>query len=289
MTDYSIKDLEQLTGVMAHTIRIWEKRYQIVNPKRTKTNIRYYSDEDLKKLINAAFLNKRGYKISKIAQLTNEQLKSEIGQLTMPESDMQAWVESFTVAMIDLDEGKLEELYLQAAKRYTFEAIALTIFYPLLERIGVMWQIEKIIPAHEHLVSHFIRNKIIAATAALPAPSGNAKQAYILFLQEEEFHEIGLLFANYIIKKKGLKTIYLGQSVPFSDLLSVAKSYPNANFISFFTHHKTAMKLTDFANNFIKHLPNRQLLAMGNCANELIDFKQVTVINNMDTLNKQLI
>jgi DNA-binding transcriptional MerR regulator len=289
MSSYSIKDLEQLTGVMAHTIRIWEKRYQVVTPKRTETNIRYYSDEDLKKLINTSFLNKRGYKISKIAQLSNEQLKSEIAQLTMPQSDTEAWVESFTIAMIDLDESHLEELYQQAAKRYTFEAIALTIFYPLLERIGVMWQIDKIIPAHEHLVSHFIRNKIIAATAALPYPSNNTPRAFILFLQEDEYHEIGLLFANYMVKKKGIKTIYLGQSVPFTDLLSVAKSYPKANFISFFTHHKKQMKLSDFATQFCKHLPNSQLLAMGCYAHEFTEFKQIAVVNNMDELTKQLV
>lgn len=288
MLGYSIKDLEQLTGVMAHTIRIWEKRYQIVTPKRTNTNIRYYSDEDLKKLINTAFLNKRGYKISKIAQLSNEELKSEIDQLTMPKSDMEAWVESFTVAIIDLDEIKLEELYAQAAKRYTFETIVLTIFYPLLERIGVMWQIEKIMPAHEHIVSHFIRNKIIAATAGLTIPINEKKQSFILFLQENEYHEIGLLFANYLLKLNGVKTIYLGQSVPFSDLLSVSKSYPNANFLSFFTHHNTAIKLSDFAEQFCKHLPKKSLIALGSIASELKAIKQVSVVNNIDELKKLL-
>lgn len=268
MTRYSIKELEKLTGILAHTIRIWEKRYRIVNPNRTKSNIRYYSDEDLKRLLNCAFLTRRGYKISKIAELNNVDIEKEIEQLTETPVDTEAWLTRFSNATISLNDKELETLYQQATQRFDFETIATGIFYPLLEQIGLMWQLNKIMPAHEHLVAHFIRNKIIAATEAIDSIADGVK-TFLLFLPEGEYHEIGLLYANYLLRKNNCRVIYFGQSVPFKDLISIEKNYPNAHFLSFFTQKNTVLSPRDFITAFQDQFPGKTLYILGQATSDI--------------------
>ncbi len=223
MGQYSIKELEKLSGIKAHTIRIWEKRHRIINPTRTSTNIRLYSDNDLKKIINVAIVNNAGVKISHIARLSSDELNRMVGQESEKSIEV-APIDQMIVAMVDLDEPAFEKLLAKLAVKMGFENLIVKVVYPFLEKIGILWQTGNITPSQEHFISNLIRQKIIVAIDGLPYPSSSAAKA-LLFLPENEYHEIGLLFYHYLARKSGLRTIYLGQSVPYGDLKQIVESH----------------------------------------------------------------
>src|SRR6185436_6119767 len=197
MGKYSIKELEQLSGIKAHTIRIWEKRYTIINPERTATNIRFYSDENLKKIINVSLLNNHGFKISKIADMSLTEISDKILVLSEAKTEAHIYIDQLVVSMVDLDEEKFEKILNKLIDKFGFERSITEVVYPFMEKIGVLWQTGTITPAHEHFISNLIRQKLITSIASLPIPSNKSKKA-ILFLPEGELHEIGLLFYHYI-------------------------------------------------------------------------------------------
>lgn len=220
MGKYSIKELEKLSGIKAHTIRIWEKRYNIIDPQRTATNVRFYSDSDLKKIINVSLLNTSGLKISTIANLSEEELHLKVRDISKNENQSNLHIDQLVTAMIDLEEEKFEKELTDIELKIGFEKTILEIVYPFLSKIGILWQTGSITPAHEHFISNLIRQKIIVSIAALPIPPKSAVRI-VLFLPENELHEIALLFYHYIARKYGFRTYYLGQSVPHDDLKSV--------------------------------------------------------------------
>jgi len=215
---YSIRDLERLSGVKAHTIRIWEKRYGIIKPERTDTNIRYYSNEDLRHLLNISVLNNHGYKISVISEMSDAEVARRLSDLQVVKQDKDNYQENLLLSMIELNEAQFNKTFLSAVMNRGFEKTVVSVIFPFFERIGVMWQTGAINPAQEHFISNIIRQKIIAATDALNViPDVNA-QTVLLFLPEGELHELGLLFYNYAFRVRGYKAIYLGQSVPLESL-----------------------------------------------------------------------
>ena len=220
MGKYSIKELEKLSGIKAHTIRIWEKRHKIIDPSRTATNIRFYSDDDLKKIINVSLLNNNGLKISRIAEMTPDQISAKILEISQLKNDLDIHIDQLVIAMIQMDEEAFEKILGSLILRHGFEKTITEIVYPFLEKIGILWQTRNITPAHEHFISNLIRQKVIVAIDSLPIPSRDSKKI-LLFLPEGEMHEIGLLFFHYLTRKSGLRTYYLGQSTPHSDLISV--------------------------------------------------------------------
>jgi DNA-binding transcriptional MerR regulator len=224
MGQYSIKELEQLSGIKAHTIRIWEKRYAFIKPQRTNNNIRYYSDDDLKKTINIALLNSRGFKISSLVGMSEAEITQKVLEISQTNSDNSVHVNELTVAMVSLDEEKFETTLSGFFLRYNFEQTVTEIVYPFLEKIGILWQTNNITPAQEHFISNLIRQKIIVGIDGLPLQPASRKKA-LLFLPENELHEIGLLFSHYIMRKSGYKTVYLGQAVPHKDLHSIYITY----------------------------------------------------------------
>lgn len=242
MGKYSIKDIEKLSGIKAHTIRIWEKRHNVIEPKRTLSNIRYYDDYDLKRVLNISILNNNGLKISTIAQMSDEELHEKVVQLSRDNNATESNVDRMIVCMIELDEQTLEKLFSEFIMRFGFEDTVIKIVYPFLKKIGVLWQTGNISPAHEHFISNIVRQKIIVAIDALPAPDEN-QDKLLLYLPDGELHELGLLFFHYIAKKNGLKTIYLGQSVPYEDLLAVDKVH-NPDFI--FTSYTSPISPKEF-------------------------------------------
>ncbi|MCG8321751.1 MAG: MerR family transcriptional regulator [Cytophagales bacterium] len=242
MGKYSIKDIEKLSGIKAHTIRIWEKRHNVIEPKRTLSNIRYYDDYDLKRVLNISILNNNGLKISTIAQMSDEELHEKVVQLSRDNNATESNVDRMIVCMIELDEQTLEKLFSEFIMRFGFEDTVIKIVYPFLKKIGVLWQTGNISPAHEHFISNIVRQKIIVAIDALPAPDEN-QDKLLLYLPDGELHELGLLFFHYIAKKNGLKTIYLGQSVPYEDLLAVDKAH-NPDFI--FTSYTSPISPKEF-------------------------------------------
>ncbi len=223
MAQYSIKDLENFTGVKAHTIRIWEKRYSLVEPKRTCTNIRFYDDEDLKKLLNVSILNRHGFKISNIVNLSDEIINEKILNLAQTQNDAESQIESLVVAMIDMDEAKFEKVFNTAVINLGFEEAILRIMYPFFEKIGVLWQIGTINPAQEHFISNLLRQKLIVAIDGIADNLNGHTKSFLLFLPEGEFHELGLIFYHYLIKKNQHKVYYLGETVPFDGLVEISK------------------------------------------------------------------
>ena len=224
MAVYSIKDLEKLSGIKAHTIRMWEKRYNLIDPHRTNTNIRYYTDQELKKILNVAVLNRQGIKISNIARLNDLELKEEIIRITKTTHSEDTLVDSMVVAMIDLDEYKLEGIIDKSISRNGFKSTVTEVLYPFLDKVGILWQSDDINPAQEHFVSNLIRQKIIAFTGQLPNSYNPNAKKFLLLLPEGEWHEIALLFAQYLLKEANHNVIYLGQSVPYSDILATGAS-----------------------------------------------------------------
>jgi DNA-binding transcriptional MerR regulator len=252
MGQYSIKELEQLSGIKAHTIRIWEKRHKIIEPSRTSTNIRYYSDLDLKKLINVSLLNTFGIKISKIAHMSLEDMNKKVLEISELQNDKGVHIDQLVIAMIDMEEELFEKILNNLILRFGFEKTITEIVYPFLEKIGILWQTQNITPAHEHFISNLIRQKIIVAIDGLPIPPKSAVKI-LIFLPEGEMHELGLLFYHFLIRKAGYRTYYLGQNVPHDDLVSVYKVHQPVVMLTSITSKLSIpieMYLERLANDF---------------------------------------
>jgi MerR family transcriptional regulator, light-induced transcriptional regulator len=252
MGQYSIKELEQLSGIKAHTIRIWEKRHKIIEPSRTATNIRYYSDLDLKKIINVSLLNTYGIKISKIADMSLDDVNKKVLEISELQNDKGVHIDQMVIAMIDMEEELFEKILNNLILRFGFEKTITEIIYPFLEKIGILWQTQNITPAHEHFISNLIRQKIVVAIDGLPIPPKNS-QKILLFLPEGEMHELGLLFYHFLIRKSGYRTYYLGQNVPHEDLISVYKVHQPDFMLTSITSNLTISiekYLEQLANDF---------------------------------------
>jgi MerR family transcriptional regulator, light-induced transcriptional regulator len=218
MSHYSIKDLEQLSGIKAHTLRIWEQRYNIMSPSRTDTNIRTYEDADLKLVLNIALLKEHGYKISEIAKFSQDHIHQEVVKVSEQKLNYPDQIHSLTIAMLDLDENRFEKIINTNILRFGFENMMIHIIYPFLSRIGTLWTTGSIGPAQEHFMSNLIRQKLIVAIDGQVVKQTTIQKKYLLYLPEGEMHELGLLFANYIIRARNHQTVYLGQSLPFNEI-----------------------------------------------------------------------
>ncbi|MBK8309976.1 MAG: MerR family transcriptional regulator [Chitinophagaceae bacterium] len=217
MNAFTIKDLENLSGIKAHTIRIWEQRYGFLKPQRTSTNIRFYSSDELKTILNVALLNKYGFKVSHIDKMQPQEIQERILALTDIAAMQERFVNDLLQAMIDLDMDLFEKILANYIIAKGIERTIIQIIFPFLEKIGILWLTGHIIPAQEHLVTNIIRQKIIVAIDKAESPLVADKTA-LLFLPESEYHELGLLFLNFILKNRGIKTIYLGANVPLKDI-----------------------------------------------------------------------
>lgn len=256
MVSYSITDLEKITGIKAHTIRIWEKRYKVFNPKRTATNIRCYTDDDLKRLMNISLLNRYGLRISNIVTMSQEELNQKVIDITENTSSHNMIIEQMIVAMMEFNEDKFEKVLTSALIKSNFEQTVTNVIYPFLERIGILWLVGTITPAQEHFIVNLIRRKMIAAIDGLmETPVKDAKK-FLLFLPADEFHELSLLFYWYNLKKMGHKVIYLGQSLPVDNLRLFTKTQQPDYILTVLT---TALNpeqyeslISTFANDFSK-------------------------------------
>jgi DNA-binding transcriptional MerR regulator len=214
---YTIKDLENLTGVKAHTIRIWEQRYGFLKPQRTGTNIRYYNSEELKKILNIALLNKYGYKISHIDRMSDDDMRVKILSLNQAEAQAERVINELVQHMIDLDLEAFEDVIDRHVQSRGIERSISQIIFPFMERIGMLWLTDHINPAQEHLVTNIIRQKLIVGIeSAVSHIRLNA--TVLLFLPEGEYHELGLLYMHYLLRTRGVRTLYLGANVPVEDI-----------------------------------------------------------------------
>jgi DNA-binding transcriptional MerR regulator len=217
MNSFTIKDLANLSGIKAHTLRIWEQRYNFLKPHRTDTNIRYYSNNELKTILNIALLNKYGFKISHIDKMTDEEVKEKILSLNQLQAQQERIVHDLIQQMVDMDMDAFEQTLDGYISVKGIERTITQIIFPYLEKIGILWVTNHINPAQEHLVSNVIRQKLIAGIEAVKTPLTSSKKV-LLFLPEGEYHELGLLFMYFLLKSKGVATIYIGASVPLKDV-----------------------------------------------------------------------
>lgn len=262
MNDFTIRDLENLSGIKAHTIRIWEQRYSFLRPKRTETNIRYYSNDELKIILNVALLNKYGYKISQIDRMSEPELKQKVLGLNSAEAVQDRVINELIQAMIDLNVEQFEQSLDGFIFTRGIDKTIVQIIFPFLERVGILWMTGHIVPAQEHLVSNIIRQKIIVGIDGIVAHM-KAGKTVLLFLPEGEHHELGLLYMYYLLRGRGVRTLYLGADVPFKDLEFVVRQ-KDPDFV--YTHLTTKPRyfnLDKFVDRFTAQLPGTQLVISG--------------------------
>lgn len=233
---FSIRDLENLSGIKAHTIRIWEKRYNLLSPERTDTNIRTYTLASLQKLLNITLLYHNGYKISKIAKIPERDIPMVVREIVAKNSFKNHTLNAFKLAMVNFDQTIFFNTYNALINEKSFREVFKETFIPLLNELGLLWQTDTISPAHEHFITSLIKQKILLNTEKLQhlKPTKTDK-VFVAYLPENEIHEIGLLYLNYEIVLRGYKCVYLGQTIPMENLLDLMKYFDNVHFISYFT------------------------------------------------------
>ncbi|MCA0153276.1 MerR family transcriptional regulator [Winogradskyella vincentii] len=271
---FSIKDLENLTGIKAHTIRIWEKRYNLLKPKRTETNIRYYDLASFQKLLNVSYLNNNGYKISKIATIEEHKIPLLVREIASQSNMESHAINSFKLSMLNFDQTLFYNTYESLLKEKAFDEIFYEIFIPLLTEIGLLWQTDTITPAHEHFLTSLLRQKILINTEKVQSQQINdSKKAFVLYLPENEIHELGLMFINHELVNRGYQSIFLGFSVPMDSLLDLQNYYEEIIYISYFTvkPEKADIKkyIKDFEKLLINNGSNTKLWILGQMLNAL--------------------
>jgi DNA-binding transcriptional MerR regulator len=291
---FSIKDLENLSGIKAHTIRIWEKRYNILEPLRTDTNIRTYDLSNLQKLLNVTLLNSYGYKISRIAELNTEKISLLVREIISDKSSKNHALNAFKVAMINFDQALFFNTYNSLLSEKSFREVFFEIIIPLMNEIGLLWQSNTISPAQEHFISYLIKQKLLINTEKVQIlePIRNDK-VFVLYLPENEIHELGLMYLNYEILLNGYKTIYLGESVPIESLKYMKNYFDNIVYISYLTVHPTKDAINDYVKQISTEIidANSQIWFLGRMT-EFIDTKNlpdtITLFHSISDLVQEL-
>jgi len=262
-SQYSIKDLENLTNIKAHTIRIWEQRYELLQPKRTATNIRYYEDEDLKKLLNINLLYTNGLKISKIAALSEAEILEQTKGIIEGNYDAESnEIDVLMMSIMEMNGEKIDQILETALAKTSIEEFFSETLNPLLVKIGDLWRLNSISIGHEHFFSNLLRAFLLSKTRELE-PARMKKTAVLMFLPPHEEHELGLLIYNYIFKREGWKVIYLGNNVPYEDLaLTYHQVKPDLVLTSLITN-TTAEAFKQIVQNITSIIPNKDLVISG--------------------------
>jgi DNA-binding transcriptional MerR regulator len=264
MGQYSIKDLENLSGIKAHTIRIWEQRHGIVTPKRTPTNIRYYDSNDLKTILKIARLRESGVKISKIASMSPDEINREISALDGDQSDdAKNYIHFLTTAMIDLDEDLFEKTLSTCILQLGLESTMYEVIHPFLLKIGTMWQTEAVNVAQEHFIICLLRQKLIVAIDGQKTKVTKKSKKYLLYLPEGELHELTLLFSSYLLKRAGHRVIYLGQNLPYRDIELAYKVYRPDYLLSISTSMPTKDHVQDYVSDLSHSFPEATIYLSG--------------------------
>lgn len=287
MAGYKIRDLEILTGIKAHTIRMWEKRYGLITPQRTNTQIRTYSDKELLILLNVSLLNKKGFKISRIAEMSIEQIFATSKSL-QDHAETDTSIEQFIVSVLQLDELLFQQTFRELTQKTTLSLIFSEHIIPFLQRIGIMWQVGTINPAQEHFISNLIRQKIIAATDLLPIPDQDQSKI-ILYLPEHEWHEISLLVYHYHLRSRGLNSIYLGQALPYDALLQTVEILKPTVVISSWLTAMDAQSVCDYFTRIQEDLTSTTIVAGGHQIDQLgsllpKNIKRIHTLSDLENL-----
>lgn len=294
-SEFTIKDLENFSGIKAHTIRIWEKRYNILEPNRTESNIRYYDINNLQKLLNISLLNANGLKISKIAQLPESKLNASVRELVAKNGiDTQA-SNSLKLSMLNFDENLFNVTYNNLIAKSSLRDVFKNVFLPFLNEIGLLWQVNSVTPAHEHFITNLIQQKIHINIERLQLSSPtNFDKIFVLYLPENEIHDLGLLYLHFELLLHGYQSIYLGQSVPVDNLNDVKKVYSNICFVSYLTVEPSKLTIEEYiesVNNIVLTDDDSELWLLGRKLTELdqnLSFKNVKTFESIDLLLNKL-
>lgn len=252
---FSIKDLENLSGIKAHTIRIWEKRYDVLQPMRTDSNIRYYDLAALQKLLNITLLHNYGYKISKISKLEDSELNKMIRGIITEKSAKNHALNAFKMAMMNFDQALFLNTYNQILGEKSFREVFFEVFIPLMEELGFLWQTDTITPAHEHFITFLIKQKLLIQTEKVQVKEPeNLEKTFVLYLPVNEIHELGLMYLNFEILDKGFKSIYLGESVPADNLPALKKYFNNLVFVTYITVEPDKDEINPYLKNLTELL-----------------------------------
>jgi len=265
MNSFTIKDLESLSGIKAHTIRIWEQRYSFLKPQRTDTNIRVYSCDELKTLLNVSLLNKYGFKISHIDKMNDDEISQKLVSLTDAQAQQEKMVNDLIGNMIDMEVDQLEGSLDKYIRAKGIERTIHHLIFPFLERIGILWQTNHINPAQEHLVTNVIRQKLIVGIENA-SPLIVTNKTILLFLPEGEHHELGLLYMYYLLKGKGARVLYLGANVPGKDVVYVAQTKRPHYLYSHITCVPGNLKIEKYLNHLREQVPNISFIVSGQLA-----------------------
>ena len=288
---FSIKDLENLSGIKAHTIRIWEKRYNILEPMRSETNIRFYDIKNLQKLLNIVLLHNYGYKISKISTLSSEEFNKLANDIISEKSAKNHAISTFKVAMMNFDQTLFFNTYNKLLSEKSFKEVFYSVFIPLMQELGFLWQTDTISPAHEHFITYLIKQKLLINTEKVQTLTPTRQdKVFVLFLPSNEIHELGIMYLNYEILLHGYQTIYLGESIPIDSLLDLKSAFEKITFVSYFTVEPNPEILEDYVDEMYQKLikdSNNEMLLLGRMTAEIKDknkYKNINIYNSIEDL-----
>jgi MerR family transcriptional regulator, light-induced transcriptional regulator len=260
---YSIKDLEKLTGIKAHTLRIWEQRYGLFHPKRTPTNIRYYEDKDLKFILKITLLLKHGFKISKIAKLDLDSLNNLASELSEGSTDFDSQLDTLTLSMIEMDELKFDQIIGVNVRRLGFEKTLTEVIQPFLEKLSLLWLTGSIRPVQEQFISNLIRQKLILAIDALPVAKEKTVKKFFIYLPEGESQELSLLLMHYILKSRKHQVFYLGMNISLTDLKDAHEIHQPDFVFTLISETYTKSPVENYLKAVCNTFPTSMILASG--------------------------
>jgi DNA-binding transcriptional MerR regulator len=288
---FSIKDLENLSGIKAHTIRIWEKRYNVLEPMRSETNIRFYDIKSLQKLLSIVLLHNYGYKISKISSLSHEEFNKLANDIISEKSAKNHAISTFKVAMMNFDQALFFNTYNKLLSEKTFKEVFYSVFIPLMHELGFLWQTDTISPAHEHFITFLIKQKLLINTEQVQTLTPtNEDKVFVLFLPSNEVHELSIMYLNYEILLNGYQTIYLGESIPIDSLLDLKRAFEKITFVSYFTVEPNQEILEDYIDEMHEKLiknSDNEILILGRMTTQIKDknkYKNIHVYNSIEEL-----
>ena len=268
---YFIKDLENITGIKAHTIRIWEQRYNILEPKRTDTAVRYYEEDDLKFMLNVAILNQNGYKISKLAKLTREEIAKKCLSISETSAEFGSQINALSSAMLEFDEREFNKILSINILKMNMENCMIDIVFPFLSHVGVLWSAGSIHPAHEHFITNLIRQRLYVGIDNLSAHPSVGSEKFLLFVPSGEPHDIGLLFANHILRARGFEVIYLGTGMPIEDLNNIFKVHNPDYILTSLTSMNSELPTQIYINAISRSWPDKNIFITGPQVNKRND------------------
>ena len=268
MRHYTLHELEKLTGILAATIRVWERRYNIIKPQRTDTNRRWYNDEDLRRLINISILYHNGIKISKIAAYSGSDLEEKVKLLTMDSVKSDTHINSLIVAMFSFNGNAVNEILLRSIINSGFEETFSNVVFPFLKRIGIMWHTGSANIGAEHFVSNILRGRLIAAIDSLPPANDPKRKRVIMYLPDNELHELGLLFYSYLIRKLGHEVLYLGQATPFIALAEANEKWHSDILVTGALSYLSISEPEEYLNNLSSTFKSQKILVSGSLADQ---------------------